>query len=219
MHRGVRLPGVQKARWPVAGRHSPRSTKRRRYSACSLGASLPNNARPVLRQDKLRRPPAIMNNQYSEYLQSPEWQKKRVQRLHRAGNQCQACEETNGLHVHHLTYARIFREPMDDLMVLCDLHHKAAEEMVRSGVLTRIGSPALLATQTLRAISPKSVFLKDSCTPDEMRARLRSDIAFLELLKLPTRNAFKKAFKMAFKKKPMFDRLYANALIIWDKES
>ena len=189
------------------------------YGSAESSEHHPNNARLRLRQDKLRRPPAKMNNQYSEYLQSPEWQKKRVQRLHRAGNQCQACEETNGLHVHHLTYARIFREPMDDLMVLCDLHHEAAEEMVRTGVLTRTGAPALLATQTLRAISPKSVFLKDSCTPDEMRARLRSDITFLELLKLPTRNAFKKAFKTAFKKKPLFDRLYANALIIWDKQS
>lgn len=67
--------------------------------------------------------------EYLAYLQSPEWQAKRVEALARAKNRCQVCNSTRRLDVHHRTYERFKDEHPDDLTVLCrpchDLFHTA----------------------------------------------------------------------------------------------
>lgn len=75
-------------------------------------------------------------------------------RMKLSGWKCEACGANQLLQVHHLTYDRIFQEPMEDLMVLCRLHHEAAEEMVKKGVVRRTGCVVRLRTDTLRMIAP-----------------------------------------------------------------
>ena len=62
---------------------------------------------------------------YALYLESPEWQAKRQAVLDRDEHRCTECGTTKYLHVHHLTYARIFHEELEDLVTLRDGHHAA----------------------------------------------------------------------------------------------
>lgn len=65
-----------------------------------------------------------LSQEYIDYLQSPEWDKKRKQRLHLDGYTCQGCGAKNKpLDVHHLTYDRFGNEWLDDLESLCRQCH------------------------------------------------------------------------------------------------
>lgn len=62
------------------------------------------------------------------YLVSPHWRETRKKKLEQVGNKCQRCKRKDQpLDVHHKTYARLGRERMSDLEVLCrechDLEH------------------------------------------------------------------------------------------------
>jgi len=95
-----------------------------------------------------------MNDTYATYLQSEAWSNKREQKLILSYRKCAVCGTNKHLHIHHLTYERIFREEMDDLMVLCRVHHEAVEEMIKKGVIPRIGNPSDLAKTTMQFIAP-----------------------------------------------------------------
>lgn len=65
---------------------------------------------------------------YVEYLDSEHWQTLRQQKLLAVDNRCEKCGaypkrlpggSLGGLDVHHLTYERLWNEPLDDLEVLC----------------------------------------------------------------------------------------------------
>lgn len=63
-----------------------------------------------------------------EYLKSEQWQKKRQERLRIDNYRCQAClylkqEEKSPLSIHHISYKNLYKEPMEDLVTLCSLHH------------------------------------------------------------------------------------------------
>ncbi len=66
----------------------------------------------------------VMPGLYAEYLRSPEWQQRRFQALHEAGDRCQVCNSDGDLEVHHRTYERIGREELGDLIVLCRACHQ-----------------------------------------------------------------------------------------------
>ena len=58
---------------------------------------------------------------YQKYLNSDWWKIKRKQ----VGEKfCFVCGARQNLHIHHLTYARIFREKNKDLKWLCKEHHE-----------------------------------------------------------------------------------------------
>ena len=60
---------------------------------------------------------------YKEYLISPEWKYIRDKRLQYDGYRCRICNTAKNLQVHHRTYARIYKEELDDLTTLCgDCH-------------------------------------------------------------------------------------------------
>ena len=62
---------------------------------------------------------------YESYIRSSEWQEKRQERLRIDGFTCKACGTNKDLQVHHLTYDRLSKENMDDLITLCaDCHKK-----------------------------------------------------------------------------------------------
>lgn len=62
---------------------------------------------------------------YNEYLLSDTWKEKRRRVLKRDNYQCQACLNRKAEHVHHLTYDRVFNEPLFDLTSVCTPCHKA----------------------------------------------------------------------------------------------
>jgi hypothetical protein len=67
---------------------------------------------------------------YNQYLNSDEWRTMRLKVLKRDGGKCRlglrGCTR-NATQVHHLTYKRVTREEMDDLVSACktchELHH------------------------------------------------------------------------------------------------
>jgi hypothetical protein len=67
---------------------------------------------------------ALQTMPYREYLQTPEWQEKRKQKLRSARYRCQVCNTgKTELNVHHRTYERRGNEHLNDLIVLCkDCH-------------------------------------------------------------------------------------------------
>ncbi len=66
---------------------------------------------------------------YQLYLLTPEWIERRTQVIARAGGTCERCHKDEIHQVHHLTYKRIFNEPLEDLLGVCEpchrqIHHK-----------------------------------------------------------------------------------------------
>lgn len=90
-----------------------------------------------------------MNREYEAYLNSEEWKERRKRRLKMTGFRCSACHKKGMIQVHHLTYERIFREEMSDLLPLCKKHHDDAEELIKQKVIPRCGYPAFLQERTL----------------------------------------------------------------------
>ena len=46
----------------------------------------------------------LVGIQYNRYINSPEWQTKRLERLNHDNRRCFQCDATVGLEVHHITY-------------------------------------------------------------------------------------------------------------------
>ena len=63
-------------------------------------------------------------SKYNAYLKSSRWKDKRLRVLKRDGNQCQACCRRAAVAVHHLTYERVFDEPLYDLVSICETCHE-----------------------------------------------------------------------------------------------
>lgn len=94
-----------------------------------------------------------MNAKYTLYLASARWKTLRSKRISESGFRCESCRNTEKLEAHHLTYERIFREKMDDLMTLCEYCHDKAEGFVKSGLLSRSGCVDDLRAKTLKYLS------------------------------------------------------------------
>ena len=63
--------------------------------------------------------------EYSEYLQTEEWRKRRAACLKAAGYRCMVCSSKKNLQAHHRTYERLGSELPEDLTCLCDRCHRA----------------------------------------------------------------------------------------------
>ena len=68
--------------------------------------------------------PRTFKQWYNVYLQSDVWKRKRQRVLERANYLCESCMEEPATLVHHLTYDRVGKEPLFDLVALCDNCHK-----------------------------------------------------------------------------------------------
>ena len=73
---------------------------------------------------------------YYAYLKSKAWKKKRISRLKKDGFKCQFIESGKYCHckanleVHHLTYERLGKERMSDLITLCHRHHSVIHNKI-----------------------------------------------------------------------------------------
>lgn len=61
---------------------------------------------------------------YINYLKSKEWAEIRQDLFLTRGKKCELCESEKHLHIHHLTYERIFNEEPGDLQIVCKLCHE-----------------------------------------------------------------------------------------------
>lgn len=61
---------------------------------------------------------------YQRYLASREWALKREEVRERSGNCCEHCFSAPQQAVHHLTYASVGDEPLEDLMAVCNPCHE-----------------------------------------------------------------------------------------------
>lgn len=62
---------------------------------------------------------------YDDYLQSDVWHDKSERVLKRDGYVCQACLRRTATQAHHLTYKHVGKEPLFDLVAVCNLCHDA----------------------------------------------------------------------------------------------
>jgi len=69
--------------------------------------------------------------QYLGYIKSSAWYAKRDLKLRKSGYRCWWCGTSYNLEVHHLTYERLGRERLSDLMVLCHKHHSWVTRFTR----------------------------------------------------------------------------------------
>ena len=69
-----------------------------------------------------------MRDFYHCYMNSDAWKKKRNERLKLDNFKCQKCGSAMNLVVHHITYDRLGREPMEDLITLCQRCHASLHE-------------------------------------------------------------------------------------------
>ncbi len=61
---------------------------------------------------------------YQQYLRSPAWLERRRLVLLRANGICEECHQWPIVNVHHLTYARLGNEPLEDLQGVCSRCHR-----------------------------------------------------------------------------------------------
>lgn len=61
---------------------------------------------------------------YDFYLKTIHWQKLRFEAIRSSGNKCELCSSPDELEVHHNTYENKWKEPLEDLAVLCHYHHE-----------------------------------------------------------------------------------------------
>lgn len=65
-----------------------------------------------------------MDKKYGEYLASREWALKREAVKQRSGGICERCEIKPSKSVHHVSYAHLYNEPLEDLLDVCEDCHE-----------------------------------------------------------------------------------------------
>jgi ribosomal protein L37AE/L43A len=66
--------------------------------------------------------------EYARYLESARWRNLALAVRLRAKNKCEICRRADGVECAHLTYDRIFHEPIDDLLWLCRKCHRELDQ-------------------------------------------------------------------------------------------
>lgn len=69
---------------------------------------------------------------YNKYIKGPKWAAKRELWFNTFGKWCRACGTAAGpIQLHHMTYDRLGRERMNDLVALCANCHREVEALYR----------------------------------------------------------------------------------------
>ncbi len=71
-----------------------------------------------------------MSNNYTKYLQSEDWLKKKTNKKYNSHNRCALCLIASNLHVHHLNYKKLVDVKNSDLRILCEDCHCKVHEMI-----------------------------------------------------------------------------------------
>lgn len=71
---------------------------------------------------------------YNQYIKSVEWYNLKIDLLQRRGCRCEKCgkrKRPTSLHIHHITYERLFNEIPTDLIILCPLCHAKEHGIIK----------------------------------------------------------------------------------------
>lgn len=114
-----------------------------------------------------RRPPTgeAFQAWYAEYLETDVWREKRLQVLARARNTCEGCGLVKPTQVHHLTYERVGREMLFDLVAVCDDCHREIHHPD--------DKPARLKPARLAGCTCVGTFTATSCPHHGVRAAMQ----------------------------------------------
>ena len=78
------------------------------------------------------------------YYMTPHWNRVRMERRARDMSRCVLCFATSSLECHHVSYSRLFDEPMEDLLTLCSKCHEHVTKNCRikfpSGIAVQYAS-------------------------------------------------------------------------------
>jgi 5-methylcytosine-specific restriction endonuclease McrA len=97
-------------------------TEKQAEALCQALSVFSENAKEIVEEDGYR-------ERYEKYLKSPEWQKKRSERLKIDNYKCQRCGYSYCLQVHHLNYDTLGHEDVyKDLITLCRPCHEEIEK-------------------------------------------------------------------------------------------
>ena len=66
----------------------------------------------------------------TQYLHSVDWKHKRSLVLARDNYKCVYCHRTTSLHVHHIRYTNLGKEPLEDLITVCEHCHSRIHDTV-----------------------------------------------------------------------------------------
>lgn len=66
---------------------------------------------------------------YQKYLRSDHWLELRSAKLESADWKCEKCKRKSNLQVHHISYVRLGKELLSDLMVLCERCHEKEHDL------------------------------------------------------------------------------------------
>jgi hypothetical protein len=75
-------------------------------------------SRPIVERINIERRQSWWR-QYNEYVDSDEWKMKAARVLQRVNYVCEKCNSARAIHAHHLSYARVGDEHMEDLQARC----------------------------------------------------------------------------------------------------
>lgn len=82
-------------------------------------------------------PTALVSRKAKEtYLHSKAWKELKLQRLAIANNCCEHCHSTTDLHLHHINYANLQNESIDDVCILCSTCHNTLHNFTGKDRLT-----------------------------------------------------------------------------------
>jgi len=122
---------------------------------------------------------------YKTYLQSSEWEHKRIEAFKAWGFECSGCGCKNRLQVHHLSYARIGKEEMGDLMPLCPschefIHKHGLTGEIRDAARGAVPSIILRVKETLKVANAPAMALREAekKLERERRAQYVERVAF-----------------------------------------
>lgn len=66
----------------------------------------------------------ISREERNKYLASPQWKELKQTKLRQSYYICQVCGTTKKLELHHLTYERLTKERLEDVVILCRHCHQ-----------------------------------------------------------------------------------------------
>lgn len=82
---------------------------------------------------------------YDDYLKTPWWVSIRRKRIEQDNYKCVDCGVSRDLEVHHLTYERIGRENLEDLVTLCKDCHRTRHRVEKAADARREAAKSLIS--------------------------------------------------------------------------
>ena len=70
-----------------------------------------------------KNPKKVPPMSYGTYITSAYWKARKIRYYHKYGKQCGICNSTEKIHLHHIVYDKFGKEPDENLIALCALHH------------------------------------------------------------------------------------------------